>query len=75
MTRHERLWYPPNSFEGMTHWEVETHRADGTYRVFTEHETQAAAEAQLNRMALRYPTHALRLQHVVVHARVALEAA
>jgi hypothetical protein len=62
--KRERLWYPPNSFPGVSHWAIETYRADGTYRVYSEHLTKAAAVAQLGRMVLRYPSHQLRLQEV-----------
>jgi len=60
----ERLFYPPNSFVGVDHWAVETYRIDGTYRVYTEHETKEAAIAQLDRMISRYPSHQLRLKQV-----------
>lgn len=51
----ERLFYPPNSFQGVSHWAVETFRVDGTWRTYTEHETSKAARAQLRRMQERYP--------------------
>ena len=62
----ERLFYPPNSFAGVDHWAIETYRIDGTYRVYTEHETKEAAIAQLDRMIGRYPSHQLRLKRVTV---------
>ena len=66
MTMTERLFYPPNSFVGVNHWVIETLRVDGTYRVYTEHETKEAAIAQLDRMISRYPSHQLRLKQITV---------
>ena len=60
----ERPWYPPNSFASCEHWAIKTLRLDGTYRTHTEHQTQAAAVAQLGRMVIRYPSHQLQLHHV-----------
>ena len=60
----ERLWYPPNSFGSCEHWAIETYRADGTYRTYTEHASKARALEQLGRLVIRYPSHQLRLQHV-----------
>lgn len=53
--KRERLWYPPNSFAGVTHWAVESLRLDGQWRTYTEHETREAAHAQLARLQERYP--------------------
>jgi len=60
-----RPWFPPNSLTGLTHWRVETLRLDGSFRTYTEHETKDQAIRQLGRMVERYPSHQLRLTHVV----------
>jgi hypothetical protein len=64
--KHQRLWYPPNSFGGSIHWEVQTLRVTGEWMTYTEHPSADSATAQLHRMMERYPTHQLRL--VVVGA-------
>ena len=65
MASKERLFYPPNSLTGSAHWIVQTLRVDGSYRTYTEHKTQRAAIAQLDRMISRYPSHQLRLVEVL----------
>ena len=62
--KREKLFYPPNSFESVSHWRVLTLRVDGTYRTYTEHATKGCAVTQMERMALRYPSHQLKLVHV-----------
>lgn len=64
----ERLFYPPNSLNGINHWAIKTLRLDGSYCTYTVHATKEAAIKQLDRMIGRYPSHQLQLIEVAASA-------
>jgi predicted FMN-binding regulatory protein PaiB len=57
----ERLWYPPNSFAHVPHWELQVLRVTGEWRTYTEHPTADNARAHQMRLADRWPNSQTRI--------------
>lgn len=61
----ERLFYPPRTFPGVDHWQVQLLHVDGNWRTWTEHQTEHAAAARLARILERSPNETgIRIAHV-----------
>lgn len=60
----DQSWFPPTSLTGR-HWRVEVLHADGSWRWYTEHLTERAAEVFCTYKRELYPTASWRVAEAV----------